>query len=368
MFKLSVVKFGALSTMIALTAATNVAQAAPPPAPGRAARAAAPPAAAPSPDAMIPSLLAATSWMNARPIAPRDLRGKIVLIDFWTYTCINWRRTAPYLRSWAERYGGAGLVLVGVHSPEFAFERDLDNVRQAVRELRIEYPVAVDNDFAIWNAFGNQYWPALYVFDSRGRLRHHQFGEGGYEEAERVVRQLLEEAGRRDLGARPAPLEARGAEAPAAWEDLRSAETYLGARRTQNFASPGGIVSGRPRRYEAPADVALDHWALGGAWAVEGDRSVATGPGGKIVYRFHARDLHLVMAPQIRGKTIRFRVLLDGKPPGRAHGVDVDEQGYGTLRDQRMYQLVRQPQPVEDRLFEIEFLEPGAAAFSFTFG
>jgi thiol-disulfide isomerase/thioredoxin len=328
-----------------------------------------PPAAPPPAEAMIPSLSAATAWLNSPPITTQELRGKVVLIDFWTYTCINWRRTAPYLRAWVERYGNSGLVLIGVHSPEFVFERDLDNVRQLVKDIGVPYPVAVDSDFAIWEAFGNQYWPALYVFDSRGRLRHKQFGEGGYEDAERVIRKLLEEAGRHDLDARPTVVDARGAEKPADWKNLRSSENYLGLRQTQNFASPGGIAPGEAHRYAAPGRLALNSWALSGTWTITDDRAVAAAAGGKIAYRFHARDLHLIMGPVTRGsKEIRFRVLLDGKPPGPSHGVDVDSEGQGILRDQRMHQLIRQSGRIDDRLFEIEFLEPDAAAFSFTFG
>jgi thiol-disulfide isomerase/thioredoxin len=324
--------------------------------------------ARPSPEEMIPSLTTATTWINSRPIASQELRGRVVLIDFWTYTCINWRRTVPYLRSWIGRYGNSGLVLIGVHSPEFVFERNLDNVRQAARQIGVDYPIAVDNDFAIWQAFGNQYWPALYVFDSHGRLRHKQFGEENYEDAEQVIRQLLEEAGQRDFDSRPARVDARGAEASADWQDLRSSENYLGSRRTQNFASPGGIVRGEPHRYSVPSGMARNQWALSGTWTVDEDRAIAGAAGGRIAYRFHARDLHLVMGPETRGNVIRFRVLIDGKPPGGSHGTDVDQDGYGTLREQRMYQLIRQPAPIEDRLFEIEFLELGAAAFCFTFG
>jgi thiol-disulfide isomerase/thioredoxin len=317
---------------------------------------------------MIPSLSAATAWINSRPISTQDLRGKVVLIDFWTYTCINWRRTVPYLRAWVERYGSSGLVLIGVHSPEFVFERDLDNVRQSVKDIGVEYPVAVDTDFAIWNAFGNQYWPALYVFDSRGRLRHQQFGEDRYEDAERVIRQLLEEAGHGGLDPRPLVVDGRGAEKPADWRHLRSGENYLGRARTLNFASPGGIVPGGSHRYAVPARMSINSWALSGTWTIDEDRAVVGDAGGRIAYRFHARDLHLVMAPVTRGNAVRFRVFLDGKPPGTSHGLDIDEEGHGTLSDQRMYQLIRQPDRIDDHLFEIEFLEPGAAAFSFTFG
>ena len=326
------------------------------------------PAARSSPEGMIPSLSTATTWLNSPPLGAEALRGKVVLIDFWTYTCINWRRTVPYLRAWVDRYGSSGLLLIGVHSPEFAFEHDLDNVRQAVKQIGVGYPVAIDNDFAIWRAFGNQYWPALYVFDSHGRLRHQVFGEDGYDEAERVIRKLLEEAGHRDLDTRPTVVNARGAEKAAEWKDLRSGENYVGLRRTENFSSPGGIQPGVPHAYAVPARLGLNGWALSGTWTISGDRAVGGAPGGRIAYRFHARDLNLVMAPETRGMDIRFRLQLDGKPPGDAHGVDIDPDGQGTLREQRMYQLIRQPGPIADHLFEIEFLEAGAGAFSFTFG
>jgi thiol-disulfide isomerase/thioredoxin len=321
-----------------------------------------------SSEGVIPSLAGATAWINSQPIVGPDLHGKVVLIDFWTYTCINWRRTVPYLRSWVARYAPSGMVLIGVHSPEFAFERSLDNVRQAAQQIGISYPIAVDTDFAIWNAFGNRYWPALYIFDAQGRLRHQEFGEEGYEDAERMIRQLLAEAGRRDIDAHPAHLDARGAEAPADWQDLGSSETYLGTERTEGFASPGGIVAGAPHRYAFPSGLVVNRWALAGNWTVDADRAVAAAAGAKIAYRFHARDVHLVMGPAARGNAIKFRVLLDGRPVGGAAGTDVDQAGHGTLREQRMYQLIRQPSPIGDRLFEIEFAEPGAAAFCFTFG
>jgi thiol-disulfide isomerase/thioredoxin len=326
------------------------------------------PSAPASPEGMIPSLSTASTWLNSAPIGPEQLRGKVVLIDFWTYTCINWRRTVPYLRAWVDRYGKSGLLLVGVHSPEFAFEHDLDNVRQSAKEIGVAYPVAVDNDFSIWRAFANEFWPALYIFDSRGRLRHQVFGEEGYEEADRVIRKLLEEAGHRDPDGKPTAVDARGFEKRADWKNLRSGENYVGLRRTESFASPGGIKPGVSQTYEVPARLGVNAWALSGPWTISNDRAVVGAPGGRIAYRFHARDLHLVMAPEMRGKEIRFRVLLDGKPPGASHGLDVDQDGVGTLREQRMYQLVRQPGAIGDRLFEIEFLDPGAAAFSFTFG
>ncbi|HET9120732.1 MAG TPA: redoxin domain-containing protein [Solirubrobacterales bacterium] len=320
------------------------------------------------PEAMIPSLARATTWLNSPPIGAEALRGKVVLIDFWTYTCINWRRTVPWLRAWVQRYGGSGLLLIGVHSPEFAFEHDLDNVRQAVKEMGIGYPVPVDNDFAIWRAFGNEFWPALYIFDSKGRIRHTVFGEDGYEEADQVIRKLLAEAGQTKVDPRPTVVDGKGFEKAADWKDLRSGENYLGLRRTENFASPGGIQPGVARAYTVPPRLDLNSWAVSGTWTISSDRAVVGAAGGRIAYRFHARDVNLVMAPETRGKEIRFRVLLDGKPPGAAHGVDVDQDGQGTLGEQRMYQLIRQPGPIADHLFEIEFLAPGAGAFSFTFG
>jgi thiol-disulfide isomerase/thioredoxin len=325
------------------------------------------PEAPPVPEAMIPSLSTATTWLNSPPIGADGLRGKVVLIDFWTYTCINWRRTLPWLRAWVQRYGGSGLLLIGVHSPEFAFEHDLDDVRQAVKQIGVGYPVAVDNDFAIWRAFGNEFWPALYIFDSKGRLRHQVFGEDGYEEADQVIRKLLAEAGQTALDSRPTNVDGQGFEKAADWKDLRSGENYLGLRRTEGLASTG-IQPGVARSYSVPARLPLNNWALAGTWTLSGDRAVSGAAGGRIAYRFHARDVNLVMAPETRGKEIRFRVYLDGKPPGASHGVDVDEVGQGTLREQRMYQLIRQPGPIADHLFEIEFLEPGAGAFSFTFG
>jgi len=327
-----------------------------------------PPAAPPAPEGMIPSLSTATTWLNSPPIGPEGLRGKVVLIDFWTYTCINWRRTVPYLRAWVQRYGASKMLLIGVHSPEFTFEHDLDNVRQAVKEIGVSYPVAVDNDFAIWRAFGNEYWPALYIFDSHGRLQHQVFGEDGYQEAERVIQKLLTEAGQAGIDSSLSVVDAKGFEKPADWSDLRSGENYVGLRRTENFASPGGTQPGVAHAYTVPARLGLNGWALSGTWTVSSDRAVVGAAGGRIAYRFHARDLNLVMAPETRGKEIRFRVLLDGKPPGASHGLDVDQDGQGTLREQRMHQLIRQPGPIADHLFEIEFLGPGAGAFSFTFG
>jgi len=315
---------------------------------------------------MIPSLSAATTWLNQTPISVDQLRGKVVLVDFWTYTCINWRRTLPYLRAWNERYGTSGLFLIGVHSPEFSFEHDLDNVRQMTRELGVNYPVAVDSAFAIWNAFGNDAWPALYLFDARGQLRHTRIGEDGYEETDRVIRQLLAEAGEGETDPRPTVIAPRPFEERADWDNLRSPENYLGFVRTLRFSSPGGLRRAEP--HHIPSRLGLNAWALSGTWTVSQERAAVAAAGGRIAYRFHARDLHLVMAPETRGKEIHFRILLDGKAPGIQHGVDVDGHGMGVLREQRLYQLIRQAGPISDRLLEIEFLEPGAAAYSFTFG
>ncbi len=316
----------------------------------------------------LPSLGGATGWLNAQPLTVSRLRGKVVLIDFWTYTCINWRRTMPFIRAWVEKYTSRGLVVIGVSTPEFEFEKNIDNVRWAVKDMKIDYPVAIDNDYAIWNAFNNQAWPALYFIDAKGYIRRHQFGEGEYEQAEIVIQQLLAEAGVGGIGHELVSVDALGVEAAADWGSLRSPENYVGYERTENFASPGGAVLNKHRIYSVPSQLRLNHWALSGDWKIEKHSVVLNQANGRIAYRFHARDLHLVMGPAVRGASVRFRVLIDGQPPAAAHGVDVDDQGNGTLIEQRMYQLLRQSKPVVDRSFEIEFLDPGAEAFSFTFG
>ncbi len=315
----------------------------------------------------LPSLAGATGWLNSQPLTAANLRGKVVLVDVWTYTCINWLRTLPYLRAWAGKYKDQGLVVIGVHSPEYGFERNLDNVRRAVKDMRIDYAVAIDNDYAIWRALDNQYWPALYVVDAQGRIRHHQFGEGGYDKAERVIQHLLAEAGASGIDKGLVAVEGRGIEAEADWADLKSGENYLGSERTENFVSRGGRLN-ESRSYAAPASLRLNHWALSGEWTVRKDAILVNGAKGRIAYRFHARDVHLVMGPAAPGASARFRVLIDGQPPGAAHGADVDDQGNGTASGQRLYQLIRQPKPIGDRLFEIEFLDPGVEAFAFTFG
>ena len=314
------------------------------------------------------SLARADEWLNSQPLTPSALRGKVVLIDFWTYTCINWLRTAPYVRAWAEKYRDQGLVVIGVHAPEFAFEKNIDNVRWAVKEMRINYPVAVDNDHTIWRAFKNNYWPALYFMDAEGRVRHHHFGEGSYEQSEKIIQELLAEAGAVGIAREPVAVDARGIEAAADWSSLKSAENYLGYERTQNFASPGGPILNKPGTYELPGSLRRDEWALAGDWTMRSEAAALNKSKGRIAYRFHARDLHLVMGPSVPGTPVRFRVLIDGEPPGEAHGTDIDEQGYGAVTEQRLYQLIRQKKSIVDRQFEIEFLAPGVETFAFTFG
>jgi thiol-disulfide isomerase/thioredoxin len=316
----------------------------------------------------MPSLDGATTWLDSQPLTRSDLRGRVVLVQFWTYTCINWLRTLPYVRAWARKYRDRGLVVIGVHTPEFGFEQELDNVRRAVRAMAIDYPVAIDNDYRIWGAFANHYWPALYFVDHEGRIRHHRFGEGDYERSEMVIQQLLAAAGKEAVPHGLVAVDAAGPEAAADWADLRSPETYLGLDRTASFEPPDGPVLDEPHRYTAPARLELNHWALSGDWTVSAGMAALNRPSGRIAIQFHARDLHLVMGPAVRGTSVRFRVLIEGQPPGVAHGADVDQEGAGRVVDQRMYQLVRQPAPIEDRRFEIEFLDPGAEAFVFTFG
>lgn len=315
-----------------------------------------------------PSLDGATGWLNSPPLTAAGLRGKVVLIDVWTYTCINWLRTLPYVRAWAEKYKDRGLVVVGVHSPEFAFEKNVDNVRRAAKDMRIDYPIAIDSDFAIWRALENQYWPALYIVDAQGHIRHHQFGEGGYQQSERTIQQLLAEAGNGGIGQNLVSVDAHGVEAAPDWASLKSPENYVGYERTENLASPGGAVSDKPHIYASPERLRLNGWALSGDWTMHRQATVLNKASGRITYRFHARDLHLVMGPAVPGFSVRFRVLIDGKPPGAAHGIDVDQQGNGTVTEPRLYQLIRQPKPIADRQFEIEFVDPGVETFAFTFG
>jgi thiol-disulfide isomerase/thioredoxin len=315
----------------------------------------------------LPGFDGATGWLNSTPLGTDDLRGKVVLVDFWTYTCINWLRTLAYMRAWAEKYANDGLVVIGVHTPEFPFERDVDNVRQAVEAMAVEYPVALDPDYEVWRAFANHYWPAAYFADAEGRIRHHQFGEGGYEECERVIQMLLREAGRDDVADDLVSVTPEGFEVQADWDSLRSPETYLGYEQAQNFASPG-FAADEPRTYAVPEPLNLNEWALAGDWTIESGAGVLNATDGRIAFRFHARDAHLVMGPRERGTEVPFRVLLDGEPPGAAHGLDVDDDGRGTLSQQRLHQLIRQREAIRDRTFEIAFSGPGAEAYCFTFG
>jgi cytochrome c biogenesis protein CcdA/thiol-disulfide isomerase/thioredoxin len=316
----------------------------------------------------LPSLGGAVAWLNSPPLTPQALRGKVVLIDFWTYSCINCLRALPYVKSWYERYRDQGLIVIGVHAPEFAFEKDPRNVTRAVRELGITYPVALDSNYAIWQAFHNEYWPAHYFIDAQGRIRGHHFGEGDYAESEQLLRQLLTEAGAGQLATAGAPAQATGVEAAANEAALDSPETYIGYERAANFASPGGQLRDAPGSYTAPATLQLNQWALSGPWRVEGERAVATAAHAGIVFRFRARDLHLVLGTTDAEHPVRFRVTVDGSAPGADHGADVQPDGSGTVREQRLYQLLRQSHPDAEHTFAIEFLDAGVQAYAFTFG
>jgi len=290
------------------------------------------------------------------------------LISFWTYSCINWRRQLPYLRVWHEKYKQHGLVVIGVHAPEFEFEKAISNIHWALEDMRIGYPVVVDSGHSIWRAFRNSAWPALYFFDAHGRLRHKHLGEGEYQQSELAIQSLLREAGTSGMVYEPSQVDAGGHELAADWSNLRSPENYVGFERTANFTSPGGLLRNRARDYTAPGKLRLNEWALSGKWIVRKDAALLGGLNGSIKYRFHARDLHVVMGPVKPGASVKFRVLIDGRPPGSDRGVDTDGDGYGTVIEQRMYQLVRQSGSVTDRLFEIEFSGPGAEVFAFSFG
>jgi len=323
-------------------------------------------------EGIAPPLEGATHWLNVnpggQPLTAESLKGKVVLVDFWTYSCINCLRTLPYVKAWAEKYGPQGLVVVGVHAPEFAFERDLGNVQKAVKDLGVNYPVAVDNEYKIWRAFRNQYWPAHYFIDATGRIRHHHFGEGNYAESERVIQQLLHEAGKGDVAQGLTEVKADGIQAAADMDDVRSPETYVGYERAANFASAPRAVPDKAADYTAPASLPLNAWGLAGRWTVGPESATVAAPQGRIVYRFQARDLHLVLGPGADGKPVRFKVTVDGKEPGSAHGTDVAPDGSGTVTGQRLYQLVRQNGDVKERSFSIEFLDAGASAYAFTFG
>jgi thiol-disulfide isomerase/thioredoxin len=319
-------------------------------------------------EGQLPSLDGATGWLNSPPLTATGLCGNVVLVDFWTYTCINWLRTLGYVRAWAEKYVDEGLVVVGVHTPEFPFEADVGNVREAARGMAVDYPIALDSGYAVWTAFDNRYWPAVYIADAQGRIRHHQFGEGGYEECERVIRRLLGEAGQSGIGDDLVSVADDGFEAQADWANLGSPETYLGYAQAQRFASPGDAEHDGPRTYVAPDPLELNHWALAGDWTIERRACALSQADGRIAFRFHARDVNLVMGPRPRAGSVPFRVLIDGEPPGEAHGLDVDEQGHGTVSQQRLYQLVRERGSITDRTFEISFPAPGVEAYVFTFG
>lgn len=319
-------------------------------------------------DGNLPSLNGATHWLNSSPLTLADLSGKVVLIDFWTYTCINWLRTLPYIRAWAEKYHDQGLVVIGVHSPEFPFERNIDNLHQAVRDLKVTFPVAVDNDYAIWNAFSNHYWPTLYLTDAQGTIHYHAVGEGHYEQTEHTIQNLLGHAIDANISTERVTVNPQGVEASPDWGNLQSPENYTGYARTRNFASPGGEVLDEPHHYAAPAQVRLNAWALAGDWTMLKGFVRLDAVNGRIFYRFHARDLHLVMGPTHPGTSVHFQVRLDGASPNTAQGEDVDAQGHGIVRQQRLYQLIRQSQPIEDRLFEITFFDAGVEVYVFTFG
>jgi thiol-disulfide isomerase/thioredoxin len=308
------------------------------------------------------------SWLNSPPLTNTELRGKLVVIDFWTYSCINCLRSIPYVEAWAEKYKSDGLVVIGVHTPEFAFEKDPTNVAKAVEDLKITYPVALDSNYAIWKAFNNQYWPAHYFIDANGVIRYHHFGEGEYDESERVIQELLKEKNANLNVAGLVDVKAAGAEAAADLNDVRSPETYVGYARGQNFAGPQDIAADAAEKYSLPQRLNLNQWGLEGKWEVSDEHAALVSAPGSIVFRFHARDLHLVLGPGPDGKPVRFRVLLDGGAPLENHGMDIDENGSGVVRGYRLYQLIRQQGKVQDRTFEIQFLDPGVQAYAFTFG
>jgi cytochrome c biogenesis protein CcdA/thiol-disulfide isomerase/thioredoxin len=322
-------------------------------------------------DSTTPDLSGATAWINtpnSSPLTLASLRGKVVLVDFWTYSCINCLRTLPYIKAWNEKYKDHGLVIVGVHTPEFPFEKDEGNVRKAVKDLGVTYPVPMDNNYKIWRSFNNQYWPADYFMDATGRVRFHHFGEGGYDESEQWIRTLLEEANHHPLPQASTNVAANGMEAPSDSGDVQSPETYVGYSRTENFASPGGLIPDNQETYKTPAVLKLNDWALGGRWEDQQQVATSLAADGAISYRFHARDLHLVLGPGSDNQPVRFRVTIDGHAPGADHGVDTDAQGYGVVTGNRLYQLIRQQGNIRDRTFRIDFLTPGVRAYSFTFG
>ncbi|HEX4076283.1 MAG TPA: cytochrome c biogenesis protein DipZ [Candidatus Acidoferrales bacterium] len=316
----------------------------------------------------LPSLDGAVAWLNSPPLARESLKGKVVVVDFWTYSCINCLRAIPYVEAWSQKYKNDGLVVIGVHTPEFAFEKDQANVAKAVQDLKITYPVAIDSNYAIWKAFNNQYWPAHYFIDAQGTIRYHHFGEGEYDKSEEVIQELLKERNANLKLSGFVQVAGSGAQAAADVNDIQSPETYVGYERQEGYVSPEKINRDAPGVYTAPGRLDVNHWALAGKWDVGGGRAMLVAAPGKILFRFHARDLHLVLGPGKDGKPVRFRVLLDGAPPAEDHGVDVDAQGNGIVKGYRLYQLIRQKGKVEDRTFQIEFVDPGVQAFAFTFG
>ena len=316
----------------------------------------------------MPELTGAVAWLNSPPLTAAGLRGKVVLIDFWTYSCINCLRELPYIKAWAQKYGPAGLVIIGVHTPEFAFERVANNVQKATKDLGVTYPVAIDSDYKIWSAFNNQYWPALYFIDSTGTIRHHHFGEGEYDESERIIKQLLHEAGVKDVTPGLAQVSAEGVQAAASNLYQISPETYVGYDRAAHFASPQGVTKDQPAKYTVPKSLTADQWALGGSWTVTAEGAVLQQPHGRIVYRFNGRDLHLVLGPMKDGRAVHFKVRLDGAEPGANKGADTGTDGAGVVTEQRLYQLIRLAHPGEEHTVEVEFLDAGVEAFAFTFG
>lgn len=316
----------------------------------------------------LPPLDGAVQWLNSPPLDAQALKGKVVLVDFWTYSCINCLRTLPYVKAWAEKYRDQGLVVIGVHAPEFAFERDVGNVTRAMKDLGITYPVAIDNDYRIWRAFNNEYWPAHYFADAQGRIRYHHFGEGEYAESERVIQQLLREAGAAKVADGLINANAQGVQRAPDMSEVRSPETYVGYQRSEHFVPEASLAPDKVAAYSVPSALSLNDWGLNGQWNVGAERATSAAPASGIVYRFHARDLHLVLGPGPDGKPVRFKVTIDGKAPGDAHGTDVAPDGSGSVTEQRLYQLVRQPGDVADRTFSIEFLDSGVSAYAFTFG
>lgn len=316
----------------------------------------------------LPAFTGATGWLNSAPLMSEGLRGRVVLIDFWTYTCINWLRTLPYVRAWDAKYAAQGLTTIGVHTPEFDFERDVENITTQAKALRVPYPIAIDSDYGVWQAFDNHYWPAVYIADAQGRIRYHHFGEGEYAMQEMVIQQLLLEAGAKDVSQELVTVAPVGLEVAADYRFLGSPETYLGYGQASGLASPDGLWADEEHGYTAPARLSLNQWAPAGQWTISRRAATATAAGSRLAFRFQGRDVNLVMGPASRGSTVPFRVFLDGQPATAAHGTDVDSEGQGTLTEQRTYQLIRQSGPITERTFEIEVLAPGAELFCFTFG